>query len=237
MKKINIFVIVAVVLSLVLTVAFTGCADTTPADDNNTPEAPADVTESDPADEPIDDIGDEPVDEASDEDITALANEIIDNLFEDYTTVVDILNFNKTEPVSVVDGVDENGNIVQIDGMNYIRMQADYDTLDEILSAFNRVFTSAKSDELKEAYFGEGKAFMKEVDGVLYIIEADNIHHMFDRPVQTARKLSEDEIIATTTVTYEVAEVMQEPYEIVLKKENGEWKIDKLTENGAEVGY
>jgi len=237
MKKSNIFVIAAIIMSLVLTFAFTGCTGDTPVDDNNTPEAPADIPESNPADEPADEPTDEIGDETDGEDITALANEIIDNLFDDYKTVVDILNFNKTEPVSVVDGVDENGNLIQIDGMNYIRMQADYDTIDEIIAAFKKVFTAAKSDELKEAYFGEGKAFMKEVDGVLYIIEADNIHHMFDRPVQTAQMLSEDEILATTTVTYEVVDVEQKPYEIILKKENGEWRIDKLTQNGAEVGY
>ncbi len=233
MKKKNVLVIAAIIMSLVLTFAFTGCSGETPVDDKSTTEAPTDIPEADPVDDPVDNLVDEPVEE----DVTALANEIIDSLYDDYKTVVDILNFNKTEPVSVVDGVDENGNIVQIDGMNYIRMQADYDTLDEILAAFNKVFTAAKSDELKEAYFGEGKAFMKEVDGVLYIIEADDIHLMFDRPIQSAQKLSEDEILATTTVTYEVVDVEQKPYEILLKKENGEWRIDKLTQNGAEIGY
>ncbi len=233
MKKKNVLVIAAIIMSLVLTFAFTGCSGDTPADDNSTTEATTDIPEAEPVEDPVDDLVDEP----AEEDVAALANEIIDNLYDDYKTVVDILNFNKAEPVSVVDGVDENGNMIQIDGMNYIRMQADYDTLDEILAAFNKVFTAAKSDELKEAYFGEGKAFMKEVDGVLYIIEADNIHLMFDRPIQSAQKLSEDEILATTTVTHEVAEVMVEPYEIVLKKENGEWRIAKLTQNGAEVGY
>lgn len=237
MKKKNVLVIAAIIMSLVLTFAFTGCSGETPADDNSTTEATTDIPAADPVEDPVDDLVDEPVDQASEEDVTALANEIIDNLYDDYKTVVDILDFNKTEPVNVVDGVDENGNMIQIDGMNYVRMQADYDTLDEILAAFNKVFTAAKSDDLKEAYFGEGKAFMKEVDGVLYIIEADNIHLMFDRPIQSAQKLSEDEILATTTVTHEVAEVMVRPYEIVLKKENGEWRIDKLTQNGAEVGY
>lgn len=237
MKKKNVLVIAAIIMSLVLTFAFTGCSGDTPADDNSTTEATTDIPAADPVEDPVDDLVDEPVDQAPEEDVTALANEIIDNLYDDYKTVVDILNFNKTEPVSVVDGVDENGNIIQIDGMNYVRMQADYDTLDEILAAFNKVFTAAKSDELKEAYFGEGKAFMKEVDGVLYIIEADNIHLMFDRPIQSAQKLSEDEILATTTVTHEVVEVIVKPYEILLKKENGEWKIAKLTQDGTEVGY
>lgn len=237
MKKKNVLVIAAIIMSLVLTFAFTGCSGDTPADDNSTTEATTDIPAADPVEDPVDDLVDEPVDQAPEEDVTALANEIIDNLYDDYKTVVDILNFNKTEPVSVVDGVDENGNMIQIDGMNYVRMQADYDTLDEILAAFNKVFTAAKSDELKEAYFGEGKAFMKEVDGVLYIIEADNIHLMFDRPIQSAQKLSEDEILATTTVTHEVVEVIVKPYEILLKKENGEWKIAKLTEDGTEVGY
>lgn len=237
MKKKNVLVIAAIIMSLVLTFAFTGCSGETPADDNSTTEATTDIPSADPVEDPVDDLVDEPVDQASEEDVTALANEIIDNLYDDYKTVVDILNFNKTEPVSVVDGVDENGNIIQIDGMNYVRMQADYDTLDEILAAFNKVFTAAKSDELKEAYFGEGKAFMKEVDGVLYIIEADNIHLMFDRPIQSAQKLSEDEILATTTVTHEVVDVIVKPYEILLKKENGEWKIAKLTQDGTEVGY
>lgn len=233
MKKKNLLVIAAIIMSLVLTVAFTGCTGETPADDKSTTEAPTDIPEAEPIEDPVDDLVDEPVEE----DITVIANGIIDNLYDDYKTVVDILNFNKTEPVSVVDGVDENGNMIQIDGMNYIRMQADYDTLDEILAAFNKVFTAAKCDALKEAYFGEGKAFMKEVDGVLYIIEADNIHLMFDRPIQSAQKVSDDEIVATTTVTHEVAEVMVKPYEIVLKRENGEWRIDKLTQNGAEVDY
>lgn len=237
MKKKNVLVIAAIIMSLVLTFAFTGCSGDTPADDNSTTEATTDIPAADPVEDPVDDLVDEPVDQAPEEDVTALANEIIDNLYDDYKTVVDILNFNKTEPVSVVDGVDENGNMIQIDGMNYVRMQADYDTLDEILAAFNKVFTAAKSDELKEAYFGEGKAFMKEVDGVLYIIEADNIHLMFDRPIQSAQKLSEDEILATTTVTHEVVEVIVKPYEILLKKENGEWKIAKLTQDGTEVGY
>lgn len=237
MKKKNVLVIAAIIMSLVLTFAFTGCSGDTPADDNSTTEATTDIPAADPVEDPVDDLVDEPVDQASEEDVTALANEIIDNLYDDYKTVVDILDFNKTEPVSVVDGVDENGNIIQIDGMNYVRMQADYDTLDEILAAFNKVFTAAKSDELKEAYFGEGKAFMKEVDGVLYIIEADNIHLMFDRPIQSAQKLSEDEILATTTVTHEVVDVIVKPYEILLKKENGEWKIAKLTQDGTEVGY
>lgn len=237
MKKKNVLVIAAIIMSLVLTFAFTGCSGETPADDNSTTEATTDIPSADPVEDPVDDLVDEPVDQASEEDVTALANEIIDNLYDDYKTVVDILDFNKTEPVSVVDGVDENGNMIQIDGMNYVRMQADYDTLDEIIAAFNKVFTAAKSDELKEAYFGEGKAFMKEVDGVLYIIEADNIHLMFDRPIQSAQKLSEDEILATTTVTHEVVEVIVKPYEILLKKENGEWKIAKLTQDGTEVGY
>lgn len=237
MKKKNVLVIAAIIMSLVLTFAFTGCSGDTPADDNSTTEATTDIPAADPVEDPVDDLVDEPVDQAPEEDVTALANEIIDNLYDDYKTVVDILNFNKTEPVSVVDGVDENGNMIQIDGMNYVRMQADYDTLDEILAAFNKVFTAAKSDELKEAYFGEGKAFMKEVDGVLYIIEADNIHLMFDRPIQSAQKLSEDEILATTTVTHEVVDVIVKPYEILLKKENGEWKIAKLTQDGTEVGY
>ncbi len=237
MKKKNVLVIAAIIMSLVLTFAFTGCSGDTPADDNSTTEATTDIPAADPVEDPVDDLVDEPVDQAPEEDVTALANEIIDNLYDDYKTVVDILNFNKTEPVSVVDGVDENGNMIQIDGMNYVRMQADYDTLDEIIAAFNKVFTAAKSDELKEAYFGEGKAFMKEVDGVLYIIEADNIHLMFDRPIQSAQKLSEDEILATTTVTHEVVEVIVKPYEILLKKENGEWKIAKLTQDGTEVGY
>lgn len=237
MKKKNVLVIAAIIMSLVLTFAFTGCSGDTPADDNSTTEATTDIPAADPVEDPVDDLVDEPVDQAPEEDVTALANEIIDNLYDDYKTVVDILNFNKTEPVSVVDGVDENGNMIQIDGMNYVRMQADYDTLDEILAAFNKVFTAAKSDDLKEAYFGEGKAFMKEVDGVLYIIEADNIHLMFDRPIQSAQKLSEDEILATTTVTHEVVEVIVKPYEILLKKENGEWKIAKLTQDGTEVGY
>ncbi len=237
MKKKNVLVIAAIIMSLVLTFAFTGCSGDTPADDNSTTEATTDIPAADPVEDPVDDLVDEPVDQAPEEDVTALANEIIDNLYDDYKTVVDILDFNKTEPVSVVDGVDENGNMIQIDGMNYVRMQADYDTLDEIIAAFNKVFTAAKSDELKEAYFGEGKAFMKEVDGVLYIIEADNIHLMFDRPIQSAQKLSEDEILATTTVTHEVVEVIVKPYEILLKKENGEWKIAKLTQDGTEVGY
>lgn len=237
MKKHIVFVIAAIVMSLVLTGAFTGCTSAAPVDDNIATESQSDIPEPAPAGEPADEPIDENADAATVDDVTALANEIIDSLYDDYSTVVDILNFNKTEPVNAVDGVDENGNLVQIDGMNYIRMQADYDTLDEILAAFNKVFTAAKCEELKEAYFGEGKAFMKEVDGVLYVIEADNIHHMFERPVQAAQKLSEDEILATTTVTYEVAEVVQEPYEIILKKENGEWRIDRLTQNGAEVGY
>lgn len=66
-------------------------------------------------------------------DAVTLANEALTNLESYYRTVVNILTMRMTEPVELVEGVDILGNMREIDGVSYIPMKEEYDTLDEII--------------------------------------------------------------------------------------------------------
>lgn len=176
----------------------------------------------------------EPTDET-----TSLANDILANLERDRLITVNILAMNKTEPVMVIEGVDQYGNLREIDGATYIPMQEDYDTIDEIMEAFHKVYTNEKCETLYSQYLDENNTgFMKEIDGKLYCIEGDMVLAPYNLPIDSAERISETEILAKTTKTYDTGDV---PYEITLKYEDGVWKIDKLieymSEEGREVSY
>ncbi len=167
--------------------------------------------------------------------IAELANEILENLERDYRTTVDILTMHMTEPINLVEGVDQLGNLRDIDGVTYVPMLEDYDTIDEIMEVFRRVYTEEKCDTLYSHYLDtESTGFMKEVDGKLYAMAiGEQGHSFFEQPITSAGQISETEILAKTTVKYDFGDV---PYEITLKYENGEWKIDKLVEYMSEEG-
>lgn len=171
----------------------------------------------------------EPTDET-----TSLANDILANLERDRLITVNILAMNKTEPVMVIEGVDQYGNLREIDGATYIPMQEDYDTIDEIMEAFHKVYTNEKCETLYSQYLDENNTgFMKEIDGKLYCIEGDMVLAPYNLPIDSAERISETEILAKTTKTYDTGDV---PYEITLKYEDGVWKIDKLIEYMSEEG-
>lgn len=162
-----------------------------------------------------------------------IANKVLTDLEDDHKTAVAIFTMNMTEPVNLVEGVDQLGNLREIDGVSYIPMKEDYDTLEEIMDVLHRVYTEEKCTELYSHYLDD-TGFMKEVDGRLYCIGGGGGYIPFNMPIGSAESISETEILVKTSVTYDFGEV---PYEITLKYEDGKWKIHKLLENGRELSY
>lgn len=162
-----------------------------------------------------------------------IANKALTDLEDDHMTTVAIFTMNMTEPVNLVEGVDQLGNLREIDGVSYIPMKEDYDTLDEIMDVFHRVYTEEKCAKLYSNYLDD-TGFMKEVDGKLYCIGGGNGYTHFNMPIESAESISGTEILANTSVTYDFGDI---PYEITLKYEDGKWKIDKLLQNGTEYSY
>lgn len=162
-----------------------------------------------------------------------IANKALTDLADDHMITVAILTMNMAEPVNLVEGVDQSGNLHIIDGGSYSPMKEDYDTLDEIMDVFHKVYTEEKCAKLYSNYLDD-TGFMKEVDGKLYCIAGGNGYIHFNMPIESAESISETEILARTSITYNSGDV---PYEITLKYEDGKWKIDKLLQNGIEYSY
>lgn len=162
-----------------------------------------------------------------------IANKALTDLEGDYNITIAILTMNMTEPVNLVEGVDQLGNLREIDGVSYIPMKEDYDTIDEIMEVFHKVYTEEKCAKLYSNYLDD-TGFMKEVDGKLYCMGGGKGHTAFNMPIKSAEKISETEILAKTSATFEYGDVL---YEITLKYEDGKWKIGKLSVDGREFSY
>ena len=212
MKRCFIFILIAVLLT------FTACGE---AGMNSEAESAPEISESDP------------LDYGGDKDAKALADEIFDDLEDDYRIAAAILTNQVSKPVNYSDGVDKNGNLREIDGDWYIPLVEEYDTVDEIMVVFRKVYTEQKCDKLYSELFGED-GYMKEIDGTLYCGDWDVSYYPFNVPIESAERISDIEILAKTSVTYDSGDV---PYEISFKYEHGDWRIDKLSEDGREVNY
>lgn len=176
-----------------------------------------------------------PEDHPFDEETTALANEILNGLDADRELALDILSGNMLEAAWVQNGVDQYGNLLFIDvvgydGMEYtqtfIPFKEPYDTLESIMEVMHRVYTEEKCADIYCRYY-EDNQYIIEVDGRLYHAMSDVILTPFDQPFLNAVRISDDEILAITTITYDDSGDVFD-YEMVLKNESGEWKIHKM---------
>ena len=175
-----------------------------------------------------------PEDLPLDEETAALANEIIEGLSDDMELVREILHLRKLEPSAVSNGVDLYGNIVYLDvtlsdgtvleHAEFIPFLEPYDTIENCMAIIRSVYTEEHSERLYSDFFVD-KYLIQEVDGKLYGGLADRIDFSFDVPIQNAVRVSDDEIIAITTITYDITQEIKD-YEITLKNENGEWRVD-----------
>ena len=194
----------------------------------------ADVTDSGENGEPETEPVSEP-DELPTDDTTALANEIISKLESDMGLVRSILHLRETESVHVTEGVDQIGNLIYLDVTHsdgsvsaepYVPFVEQYNTVEKCMEVMHRANTSEKCEKLYADYI-ENSRLIQEVDGKLYSAMADYVDDWFDMPIQSAEKISDGEIVAITTLTYH-GNGESVPYEITLKTENDEWKVDKM---------
>lgn len=159
-------------------------------------------------------------------------NQVYRRLMYDYYEAVNILSFNACESAHVMNGVDQIGNLREIEGETYIPMVERYDTPEEIKQQLSLVFTKQKCDELYKRFFEENDN-LKVIDGRFYCPWADVVCIPFKTPFESAVQISDSEILAKTVVEYDDKTV---PCEITFKYEDGEWKIDKLVEYMSEEG-
>ena len=168
MKKKNVLVIAAIIMSLVLTFAFTGCSGDTPADDNSTTEATTDIPAADPVEDPVDDLVDEPVDQAPEEDVTALA---MNGVYENAVLTALKNHSNLSEVILCVDN--DEGGIEAVDRLRDILRENGYENVrrfapkfkdwNEDLKAKNGAkFLPAVPHKRKEEY-------LKEVSELVYL--------------------------------------------------------------------
>ncbi len=159
-------------------------------------------------------------------------NKIYRQLMYDYQEAVYILTYSATEDAYVMNGVDQIGNLREIDGETYIPMVEYYDTPDEIKQQLSLAFTKQKCDKLYKQYF-EDNSRLKVIDGRFYCPLADVVYTPFKTPFESAVQISDTEILAKTVIEYDDENV---PCEVTFKYEDDKWKIDKLVEYMSEEG-
>lgn len=159
---------------------------------------------------------------------TQLANDIINQMQDDYNATVGILTLDMTEDVSVINGEDQYGNIINLNGIEYVPMKAPYDTLDSVMSTMRKVYSSEKCAEI-EQYLTSGALYIQS-NGRLYCQMAYRPYGDFNQPFTSAERIG-DTLTAYTTVSLDDGDY---PYSVVFVLENGAWRIDKLIENGVE---
>ena len=166
----------------------------------------------------------DPENQPLDEETTALANEIINGLDSDMRIVRSILN---NEQIEEDEEKDISLTVTYWNGDTYEGTYAPfkepYDTVDKCMEIFHRVYTDEHCEELYSYYFVD--RYIREVDGKLYGAIIADPYGWYDLPIQNAVKVSNDEIIAITTITFDDAGESKD-FEIVLKNEDGEWKVD-----------
>ncbi len=159
-------------------------------------------------------------------------NKIYRQLMYDYQEAVYILTYSATEDAYVMNGVDQIGNLREIDGETYIPMVEYYDTPEEIKRQLSLAFTKQKCDKLYKQYF-EDNSRLKVIDGRFYCPLADVVYTPFKTPFESAVQISDTEILAKTVIEYDDENV---PCEVTFKYEDDKWKIDKLVEYMSEEG-
>lgn len=161
-------------------------------------------------------------------------NKIYRSLMHEYDSAVSMLNLSVTEDVYVVDGVDQIGNLVEIDGVTYVPLRFD-ETPDDVKRVLRVVFTEQKSKQLYSKYF-ENNSSLRIIDGRFYrptsYSEPPTV--LINAPLESAEKISSSEIVASTTIDRGNGLLN---CEVTFKLEGGEWKIDKFVEDGKEVDY
>lgn len=164
----------------------------------------------------------------SSSEVTQLANDVINQMQNDYNVTVGILTLDMTEDVSVINGEDQYGNILNLDGVEYIPMKAPYDTLDSVMSIMRKVYSSRKCSEI-EQYLTSETLYIQH-NGKLYCKMAYRPYGVFNQPFTSAQR-SGDTLTAYTTVSLDDGDF---PYSVTFVLENGSWKIDKMIEDGIE---
>lgn len=160
---------------------------------------------------------------------TQLANEVINRIFDDYITTIQILTFDMTEEVWVVNGVDQYGNILIRDGIEYAPMKAPYDNIDEVMNTMRKVYSDRMCNNISR-YISTSSDYT-EYNGRLYCIMADTPYSGFNLPFTEAER-NGDTLTAHTTISYDDGDY---PFSMVFVLENGLWKIDRMFEDGREV--
>lgn len=163
----------------------------------------------------------EPEDLPFDEETTELANEIISELDEGMALIRSILCNEEMEGDEILlSGTYWNGDTFE--NYTFMPFKEPYDTVDKCMEIFHRVYTDEHCEKLYSQYFID--RYIREVDGKLYGELIAYPWNWFDLPIQNAVRVSDDEIIAITTITYhDTGE--SDYYEITLKNENSEWRV------------
>ncbi len=112
----------------------------------------------------------------------------------------------------------------------FLPMKSPYDNKKSCMKALGEVFTK-NACQKREEYFEESDT-CRVIDGVLYYEMSEPPHYLYLYPFESAEKVSSREIVAKTKFVWQDNSLSD--CEITLKKEGGDWKIDKIVDPEAQ---
>lgn len=159
----------------------------------------------------------------------ALANEIMDGLREDLQSCTNVLGYN-----GEVDSSVENFEVTNVDGSvtsyTLSLLAPPFDTLDGWRAQMRKVFTDEHSKALEENKFSN-TGYFYVYEGKVGFTDAAVTYHQISLPFASAELVSDTELVAKPTIPDDYDDIGYNlTHEVVFKKENGEWKIDKIYE-------
>lgn len=157
-----------------------------------------------------------------------LANEIIYNLKDDMATCIVLATFDG-EVSEVIDNVEVERSDGSVDTVSLIMIAPPYDTLEAWRDQMHKVFTDEHCKIIEDYYFGPDGGYHVYEGKIGFEGRLSYMHEFISMPFVEAEFVSDTELVAKPTIPddYDINFHLQE--EVVLKKENGEWKIDRLS--------
>lgn len=171
-------------------------------------------------------------DEMQSDNITEQANEIITELTPALAITDDILSRQNIKfDEETIEAEDPDGYTD-----TYYKYPAPYDTVDACMEAMHECYTDEMCEKIYSAFFDMNNddrwsVFYVNNDGVIYVSDGEIYHIRFTVPITSAEKDGEDKIIAKTSIIQQDGNA---EFEIVLKKEDGVWKVDSLGSSDSE---
>lgn len=146
-----------------------------------------------------------------------IANRALDRMANDYYRIEAIVN---------TAFIDFEENPVDINGIQYLIIKNECNSIEDLETLLQKVYTKKRSSEILSWCTDGERPMFTEFEGKLCRQDAYAMGTSFKLPITIARKINNEEIEIETVSEDNELFVIQ----IILKKEDGMWKISKVEE-------